>query len=340
MFTTHPRGITGEVPGRGGNFCHGCACLLEHLVRTHKAVDDYSLTVCDGDVTFDARHMPAFEAELKQLNDDAHRTLWQGAMLWRFEGRTQLVRGVAMLRGLGITTTQSPWRGLFGPNYACNTMATTLRLAMQANFCDPSVVNDDMNYLFRCLLATKGRLSVRITPCPCVTDAPAGATVVEEIYQQWLQERRWIQGSLVQMDMMISEGKKHLGCGIVRFLFCHIVTTLWDRMVLVPSLVLGPLGLMFYNRTLALTVLSIVSLVIAFLIVPITILGLFRYQTTLANDKRSFGLDANFLVQLVMPAVQIVLGSVFMTVCGFCCVLEVLACGGRKLTFQATMRSS
>ena len=54
----------------------------------------------------------------------------------------------------------------------------------------------------------------------------------------------------------------------------------------------------------------------------------------------SFGLDANVLVQLVMPAVQIVLGSVFMTVCGFCCVLEVLACGGRTLTFQATMRSS
>lgn len=320
--------------------------MLEHLARSQKAIDDYSLTVCDGDVTFDPRHMLAFEADLKQLNNDAHRTLWQGAMLWRFEGRCQLVRGVAMLlRSLAMTTTQSPrWHGVFGPSVACNTMATTLRLAMQADFCDPSVVNDDMNYLFRCLLVTKGRLSVKLTPCPCVTDAPAGATGVEEIYQQWLQERRWIQGTLVQMDVMISEGKKHLGCGIVRFVFCHIAITLWDRFVLIPSLILGPFSLMFHNAIgiprLALMVLNIASYVMVLLIMPIAVLGLFRYQSTMANDKKSFGLNANAFVQSVMPGVQIVLGSVFIAICGFSSVLEVLACGGRKLTFHATERRS
>ena len=67
------------------------------------------------------------------------------------------------------------------------------------------------------------------------------------------------------------------------------------------------------------------------------------HQSTLANDKKSFGLDQNvfFLIfQQVMPAVQIVLGTVFIAVCLFCSVVEVLARGGRKLTFQATMRST
>ena len=45
----------------------------------------------------------------------------------------------------------------------------------------------------------------------------------------------------------LGEGKKHLGCGIVRFLFCHIAITLWDRFVLIPSLILGPFSLMFHN---------------------------------------------------------------------------------------------
>ena len=92
--------------------------------------------------------------------------------------------------------------------------------------------------------------------------------------------------------------------------------------------------------TLAVTVISTVSLVMAFLVTPITILAQFRYQSTLANDKKSFGLDANMFVQQVMPAVQIVLGTVFLAVCGFCSVVEVLVCGGRKLTFQATTRSA
>ena len=67
------------------------------------------------------------------------------------------------------------------------------------------------------------------------------------------------------------------------------------------------------------------------------------HQSTLANDKKSFGLDQNvflLIFQQVMPAVQIVLGTVFIAVCGFCSVVEVLARGGRKLTFQATMRST
>ena len=99
LVTTHARGVVGEVPGRGSNFKHASAHLLQHLQQEGKTVDRYTLTVGDGDVLYDTRHVAAFDAELRALGvARAHRTLWQAPMIYGVAERTQLVRGVAMLR--------------------------------------------------------------------------------------------------------------------------------------------------------------------------------------------------------------------------------------------------
>lgn len=341
----HPACTGTEIPGRGSNYVYAARWMAQKIIDGGRCIDDFTITVCDGDVIFHPKHFDSFLQQLHECNN-VHATLWQGLMLYDVSGRGIVTQAVSSLRTCAMVLCESFPPNPLGPATACNTMSTSLRLSLAADFCDPSLVNDDFNLFYRCLLVTGGHLKVRVTRTPCVTDAVFGSTVWGELRQLWKQEYRWTAGTLVQMDMVIKEGVKYMGFARFSLFFCrHMVLTISDRVTVAPLIIAFLLSL-YKNisndsnsqvragerdvTAYMLTVMTVVVMLVS-AVVQLTVVAVKAYASRIA--PASLRVDA---AQCVKDVAFLGLGALFMMVCGLWAIVCTYFDRRQSLTFVAS----
>ena len=93
IFTSHPYGLPGEIPGKCSNANHG---IRESMARLHNAgvnTDELIVTTCDADTQF---HPSFLNALAEQFGDckDHYQSVFQSPLLynWKLDEATVVTR--------------------------------------------------------------------------------------------------------------------------------------------------------------------------------------------------------------------------------------------------------
>ena len=191
IFTKHPYGLAGEIPGKCSNANHG---IRESMARLHHAgvnTDELIVTTCDADTKF---HPVFLNALAERFSDckDPHQSVFQSPLLynWKLDEATVVTRVTGIMRATLMMGALIPFN--------INTMSVfsfSGKLCKAGNFIHPNYQMDDIIALIRWMGVAGKRLNIVMVPVPTLSGPTSGRVVEEEITEWARQARRWTIGA-------------------------------------------------------------------------------------------------------------------------------------------------
>ena len=255
IVTTHPD-IEGEVKAKGGNVKWAAQKLQKYVDELKMPYENLIVTTCDADTRFHRRYLPALTYEYITNPNRDHRSFQPIPLynnnIWHAPAISRVIAfGNSFWQMIEATR---PWRMM---NFS--THAMSLKMLVEIDFWDVTVVNEDSRQYWRAYFKFEGDHEVVPICVPIYMDAVLANSYLLTIKNQYLQKKRWYYG--VEHFPYVVEncirGKK---------------IPLWDRMVKVYRL---------FEANYSLATSSIYIAVIAWL--PL-ILGNTFNQTVLAQN--------------------------------------------------------
>jgi hypothetical protein len=176
LVTVHPRGLPGEVPGKGSNQAWAARRTREYLVEGKGIpLDSLTVTSCDADSLI---HAGYFAELTRQFASDERRyeRIWQAP----FRFNNNIWRSPAPIRMLGFLNNMVQVSELANPlavNMPLSTYSLSFRLADSVGYWDEMVIAEDWHILLRCLFGTQGRVTLQPVFLPTNGDSVTGDNI-------------------------------------------------------------------------------------------------------------------------------------------------------------------
>lgn len=192
IFTIHPYGVPGEIPGKCSNSNYGLRKGVEEIGIRDDEMDRYLVTTCDADSKFPPQYIAALTYQYLKENRPALTTIYQSPLFynWKLDGLSVVTRVTGLLRSMLMLGGLIPFN--------INTMSIfsySLSLAKKGNYIHPGYQMDDIICLIRWMGVTQQRLKVSMIPVPVISGPTSGDTIEKEVIEWTRQARRWTIGA-------------------------------------------------------------------------------------------------------------------------------------------------
>ncbi|CAB9523167.1 expressed unknown protein [Seminavis robusta] len=203
VYSVHPSGVPGEIPGACSNRNYAARTAVKHMIREGmlpvdpqtKEVDlDFTMvTVCDADTTFYYRYFENLTSLfLREDPQTRFQVCWQSPLFYNIA----LDERWFFTRVMGILRSYFMIGFLIGCDI--NTMSIysqSLRLLIQSRYFHPGYQMDDIIYTLSAMKATGKRIRIRVIDIPTLSGPTSGDTIVSEFEEWVVQATRWTIGA-------------------------------------------------------------------------------------------------------------------------------------------------
>ena len=170
MFATfHPAGLPNETPGKGSN--EAWAAREAHIRLIERGGDDldrFTITSCDADAVFHARHFEALNY-LFLTADDPYRTFWQPTIfnsnnIWDIPAPLRIPDG---LSGINRLANLVMWGSVKFPT-SC--YSVSWKMLTEVDYWDEEVIPEDWHVFLKCCFTLGDRVHVEAMFLPLGND--------------------------------------------------------------------------------------------------------------------------------------------------------------------------
>ena len=100
LFTSHPFGLPGEIPGKCSNANYGIRESMAILYNAGVNTEDLIVTTCDADTKFHPSFLNALAEQFSE-SKDPHESLFQSPLLynWKLDEASVVTRVTGIMRG-------------------------------------------------------------------------------------------------------------------------------------------------------------------------------------------------------------------------------------------------
>lgn len=190
IVTEHPD-ILGEVKAKGGNVKWAAKHLQKYIDEAKISYDKLIVTTCDADTRFHRRYLPALTYHYVTNPNRDHRSFQPIPLysnnIWHAPAISRVIAfGNSFWQLIEATR---PWRMM---NFS--THAMSLKMLVEIDFWDVSVVNEDSRQYWRAYFKFEGDHEVVPICVPIYMDAVLANSYWLTIKNQYLQKKRWYYG--------------------------------------------------------------------------------------------------------------------------------------------------
>jgi len=191
IFTVHPYGLEGEIPGKCSNMNYALRESERILKSAGDDTDNILVTNCDADNKFHPRYLEML-GEKFSSTPEPHSALYQSPLLynWGLDEASVVTRVTGIARAALMMGALIPFN--------INTMSVysfSGKLMKQGKFTHPAYQMEDIICLIRFMGITKQRLRVVCVPVFNLSGPTSGRVIEEEIIEWTRQARRWTIGA-------------------------------------------------------------------------------------------------------------------------------------------------
>ncbi|KAL1527751.1 hypothetical protein AB1Y20_009136 [Prymnesium parvum] len=264
MFTVHPFGQMGEIPGACSNRNYASRQAVAEMIANGlipKGLDNelimsnFVLTVCDSDTTF---HPKFFEnlthAFLAEPLDSRFRVCWQSPLFYniKLDERYFFTRAIGVLRSYFMVGF------LIGCDI--NTMSVysmSLNLLVESTFFHPGYQMDDIIYTLSAMQSIGARVRIRMVDTPTLNGPTSGSTMAAEWLEWCVQARRWTIGAAEVFHYFVVKllrGRMDLLSGLGYFFwftYYYGFVLCWSGIICLSNLVVQLIGIGFSDYSIA-----------------------------------------------------------------------------------------
>lgn len=192
IFTVHPHGVKGEIPGK----CSNVNFSIREVVRRFKLeessdMDSIIVTTCDADNSFHPIHFE--ELGRAFLNEhERYQCVWQAPLFydWQPQSSSFIARVTGTMRSVNMMGFLIPLN--------INTMSIqslSLKLLIRGDYFTPLYQMEDILFVVRLMTEVRQRVKIRMLPIPLLSGPTSGENIWEEFAEWYLQLRRWTIGA-------------------------------------------------------------------------------------------------------------------------------------------------
>ena len=191
IFTVHPFGLEGEIPGK----CSNSNFALRESERILRGegydTDNILVTTCDADNKLHPRYLEML-GDRFNTTQDPHTALYQSPLLynWCLDEASVVTRVTGIVRANLMMGALIPFN--------INTMSVfsfSGKLMKQGKFVHPAYQMDDIICLIRFMGITRQRLRIVCVPVFNLSGPTSGRVIEDEIVEWARQARRWTIGA-------------------------------------------------------------------------------------------------------------------------------------------------
>jgi len=240
FLTVHPRGVEGEMPGKGSNINYAARCISDLVDGRRRS--NTVVTVCDADTLIPGAYFAEVEARIQASMDDETRILC--APFHFFIRNAHEVP--AAVRMTDVIWSMMVFQNLSNPTgavFPCSTYSMTLDLVEEVGFWDPGpeAIGEDMHMFIKAFQ----RCNVRGVPIyiPVLnTNIQTGKSYFHDLWARFGQATRHHLGVA---DLIFSMHRpKHHALGRWAQIIFHVA----EAHVLSPCMgITGTLALPIYE---------------------------------------------------------------------------------------------
>lgn len=192
MVTVHPKGVPGELPGKGSNESFAAQRVTREIVDArHISYDDIIVSVFDIDTRTGSEYFALLTHQYLSV-PNPERSSFQPVPL--FTNNVYHVSAFARLTGFSATFWQLMQQGRPEQLVTFSSHSMPFRALVEVGYWQKDIVSEDSRIFFQCLLYYKGDWSVVPLHYPIFMDAVSGNGFWEEMASLYKQQRRWAWG--------------------------------------------------------------------------------------------------------------------------------------------------
>ncbi|GKY98769.1 hypothetical protein MPSEU_000833100 [Mayamaea pseudoterrestris] len=203
VFSVHPAGVPGEIPGACSNRNHAARTAVRYMIDegllpvdpvTRELEFDFcTISVCDADTTYYYRYFENLSwAFLNEPPESRYQVCWQSPLFYNIS----LDKRWFFTRVMGILRSYFMIGFLIGGNI--NTMSIysmSLGLLVKSQFFHPGYQMDDIIYTLSAMRATGVRIKIRTLDIPTLSGPTSGENFLAEFNEWVIQATRWTIGA-------------------------------------------------------------------------------------------------------------------------------------------------
>jgi len=206
LFSVHPYQLPDEIASKAANANWGLRYAVRHCFQRlgHSDPNDFIASTCDSDTLFHERYFEALTADYLSMrrakHPHTHASIWQAPLFynWNLDQSSFITRITGLLR-----TTMT--MGCLIP-YSVNPMSCfsfSLPLAIRGGYWHPQIFMDDVGFLLTMQIGSQQRVHIRCLPVPVLSGPTSGATWSADVYEWYVQVRRWAIGTADNFHFMM-----------------------------------------------------------------------------------------------------------------------------------------
>lgn len=192
LFTIHPFGISGEIPGKCSNVNYALRTSVQRLKdEGNLQIERTTVTTCDADNIF---HLKYFEELGKEFINTRrnNQVVWQSPLFynWQLDSSPWFTRIIGLMRPVFMMSLLIPFN--------INTMSVqslSLELCIKGDYFHPRYQMDDIIAVIRWMTEIMGEIEIRPIYVPTLSGPTSGNSLWEEFREWRVQIRRWTIGA-------------------------------------------------------------------------------------------------------------------------------------------------
>lgn len=205
IFTVHPKGLPGEIPGKGSNLRHMASEAKKHIDQQAIPYDDVIVSAFDIDTVAHRQYFGRL-AYVYSTVPNPTRSSYQPVTLFS----NNIWTASAPVRVAMFGTTFWLLSELVRPErlWTFSSHSMPWRMLVDVGYWEPDMVSEDSRIFLQGLLRYNG--DYRVTPLflPVSMDTVTGMTYAETLTALYKQQRRWAWG-IEHLPYMIDKFKEH-----------------------------------------------------------------------------------------------------------------------------------
>lgn len=221
VFTLHPKGLPGEIPGKGSNLHHMAGEVRKVIDAKGIPYDDIVVSAFDVDTVAHEQYFARL-AYLYLTIPNPTRTSYQPVTVFS----NNIWNATAPVRIAAFGTTFWLLAELVRPErmWTFSSHSMPWRMLVDVGYWEPDLVSEDSRIFLQGLIHYDG--DYRVTPMflPVSMDTVTGKTYLESLTALYKQQRRWAWG-VEHLPYMIEKFREHPAMPLrtkVKYLFNHV----------------------------------------------------------------------------------------------------------------------
>ncbi len=205
IFTTHPKNLPGEIPGKGSNLHYMAGVVQQHIDAKKIPYDDIIVSAFDIDTIVHEQYFPRL-AYLFLTVPNPTRSSYQPVTLFS----NNIWTATAPVRISAFGTTFWLLSELVRPErlWTFSSHSMPWRMLVDVGFWEPDVVSEDSRIFLQGLLHYEGDYHVTPLFLPVSMDTVTGKTYLQSLVALYKQQRRWAWG-VEHFAYMLTQFPKH-----------------------------------------------------------------------------------------------------------------------------------